>query len=35
MHTGEIVASASFTGTATRPVKAASKIGEQLLKMIK
>jgi len=35
MHTGEIVASASFSGVATRPVKAAGKIGEQLVKKIK
>jgi hypothetical protein len=32
MHSGEIVRSASFTGTSTRPVKAAGKIGEQLVK---
>lgn len=35
MHTGEIVTSASFSGMATRPVKAAGKIGEQLVKKIK
>jgi hypothetical protein len=32
MHTGEIVSSASFSGTSVRPVKAAGKIGEQLVK---
>ncbi|HEY8689007.1 MAG TPA: hypothetical protein VIM07_07220 [Chitinophagaceae bacterium] len=35
MHTGEIVTSASFSGVATRPVKAAGKIGGQLIKKIK
>ncbi|HEV8080829.1 MAG TPA: hypothetical protein VGP43_08960 [Chitinophagaceae bacterium] len=35
MNSGEIAASASFSGTSTRPVKAAGKIGEQLIKKMK
>ncbi len=35
MNSGEIAASASFSGTSTRPVKAAAKIGEQLVKKLK
>lgn len=35
MHSGEIVTSASFSGTSTRPVKAAEKIGEELIKKMK
>ncbi len=35
MQTGEIITSASFTGTSVHPVKAAAKIGEQLVKKIK
>ncbi len=35
MKTGEISASASFSGVSIRPVKAAAKIGEQLIKKLK
>ncbi len=35
MKTGEIAASASFSGVSIRPVKAAAKIGEQLIKKLK
>ena len=35
MNTGEIVSSASFSGTSIRPVKAAGKIGEELVKKMK
>jgi hypothetical protein len=35
MYSGEIAASASFSGSSTRPVKAAGKIGEQLIKKMK